>query len=43
MVNGGAIIPRESTPYWRGRSRYVSKALMELGCPILYTVHGNGI
>jgi N-dimethylarginine dimethylaminohydrolase len=43
VVNGGAIIPREATPYWRGRSRYVAKALMELGCPILYTVHGNGV
>jgi N-dimethylarginine dimethylaminohydrolase len=43
VINGGAIIPREATPYWRGRSRYVSKALMELGCPILYTVHGNGV
>lgn len=43
VINGGAIIPREATPYWRGRSRYVSKALMELGCPILYTVHGHGV
>jgi N-dimethylarginine dimethylaminohydrolase len=43
VVNGGAIIPREATPYWRGRSRYVSKALMDLGCPILYTVHGTGV
>jgi len=43
VVNGGAIIPREATPYWRGRSRYVAKALMDLGCPILYTVHGKGV
>ncbi len=43
VINGGAIIPREATPYWRGRSRYVAKALMELGCPILYTVHGKGV
>jgi len=43
VVNGGAIIPRESAPYWRGRSRYVSKFLMEIGCPILYTVHGHGV
>lgn len=43
VINGGAIIPREATPYWRGRSRYVSKALSDLGCPILYTVHGNGV
>jgi N-dimethylarginine dimethylaminohydrolase len=43
VIHGGAIIPREATPYWRGRSRYVAKALMELGCPILYTVHGHGV
>ena len=43
VVNGGAIIPREATPYWRGRSRYVSQFLMGLGCPILYTVHGYGV
>ena len=43
VVNGGAIIPREATPYWRGRSRYVSEFLMKLGCPILYTVHGKGV
>ena len=43
VINGGAIIPREATPYWRGRSRYVAKALMDLGCPILHTVHGHGV
>jgi N-dimethylarginine dimethylaminohydrolase len=43
VINGGAIIPREATPYWRGRSRYVSQFLMNLGCPILYTVHGHGV
>jgi len=43
VINGGAIIPREAPPYWRGRSRYVSKALMDLGCPILHTVHGHGV
>ena len=43
MINGGAIIPREATPYWRGRSRYVTQFLVGLGCPILYTVHGNGV
>jgi N-dimethylarginine dimethylaminohydrolase len=43
VINGGAIIPREATPYWRGRSRYVSQFLMGLGCPILYTVRGNGV
>jgi len=43
VINGGAIIPREATPYWRGRSRYVTQFLVGLGCPILYTVHGNGV
>ncbi len=43
VINGGAIIPREATPYWRGRSRYVAQFLARLGCPILYTVHGNGV
>ena len=43
VINGGAIIPREATPYWRGRSRYVSKFLIGLDCPILYTVHGFGV
>lgn len=43
VINGGAIIPREATPYWRGRSRYVSKALIGMDCPILYTVHGKGV
>jgi len=43
VINGGAIIPREATPYWRGRSKYVSEFLMGLKCPILYTVHGMGV
>jgi N-dimethylarginine dimethylaminohydrolase len=43
VINGGAILPREATPYWRGRSRYVAKFLMSIDCPILYAVHGHGI
>lgn len=43
VINGGAVIPREATPYWRGRSRYVAKFLMDIDCPILLTVHGNGV
>jgi N-dimethylarginine dimethylaminohydrolase len=43
VINGGAIIPREATPYWRGRSRYVAQFLIGIGCPILYTVHGTGV
>lgn len=43
VVNGGAIIPRGSTPYVRGREVYRTKFLASIGCPILYTVHGYGI
>lgn len=43
VINGGAIIPREAAPYWRGRSRYVSLYLQSIGCPILCTVHGKGV
>ncbi|MEM4315906.1 MAG: arginine deiminase family protein [Nitrososphaerota archaeon] len=43
VVKGGAIVPREATQYWRGRSKYVTKWLVEVGCPILYTVHGKGV
>ncbi len=43
VINGGAIIPREAAPYWRGRCKYVTKFLADLGCPILYTVHGKGV
>ncbi|MGH8962985.1 MAG: dimethylarginine dimethylaminohydrolase family protein [Jatrophihabitantaceae bacterium] len=43
VINGGAILPREATPYWRGRSRYVSQYLQSINCPILYTVHGEGV
>lgn len=43
VINGGAIIAREATPYWRGRSRYVSQYLQAIGCPILMTVHGKGV
>lgn len=43
VINGGAIIPREGAPYWRGRGRYVAEFLMSIGCPILYTIHGKGV
>jgi len=43
VVRGGAIIPREATQYWRGRSRYITEFLVDMGCPILYTVHGKGV
>jgi N-dimethylarginine dimethylaminohydrolase len=43
VINGGAILPREAAPYWRGRSRYVSQYLQTIGCPILMSVHGKGV
>ena len=43
VVNGGAILPREAAPYWRGRSRYVAGFLSSIGCPVLLTVHGKGV
>ncbi len=43
VVNGGGIMGREATPFWRGQSKYAARFLMSIGCPILYTVHGNGI
>jgi len=43
-VRGGAIIQRTAShPYARGREIYLMRALTELGCPILYTVHGTGV
>jgi hypothetical protein len=39
VINGGAIIPREATPYWPAAAcgTGADGAL----CPILYTVHGR--
>ena len=42
VANGGAIVGRMSLPYRRGEEYWWSKAVMELGCPILCTVRGNG-
>jgi N-dimethylarginine dimethylaminohydrolase len=42
IIRGGAIIGRMSLPYRRGEEYIFAKKVMELGCPILYTVHGNG-
>ena len=42
MVKGGAIICRCAPAFKRGLEVYHSKRLGELGCPILYTVHGKG-
>lgn len=44
VVRGGAIIGRfGSTPYKRGQEPYFLKFLAEISCPVLYTIHGNGI
>ena len=43
VINGGALLAREATPYWRGRNRYISQYLQSINCPILYTVHGKGV
>ncbi len=42
VVNGGAIVGRPALPYKRGDQYWWAKTVMGLGCPILYTVHGNG-
>lgn len=42
IVKGGAIIARCAAAFKRGEEVYHSKRLGELGCPILYTVHGKG-
>lgn len=42
VINGGAIVSRMSLPFRRGDEYYWARTVMELGCPILYTVHGRG-
>lgn len=42
VVNGGAIVNRTSLAWDRGAEVYWAKRVMELGCPVLYTVHGSG-
>jgi N-dimethylarginine dimethylaminohydrolase len=44
VIRGGAILPRYGkAAYRRGFEVLIGKKLMELGCPILYTVHGKGV
>ena len=43
IVKGGAIIERPAMAYKKGLEVFIAKKLMELGCPILYTVHGKGV
>ena len=42
MVRGGAIITRPTHAYKKGLEVFHAKRLMELGCPILHTIHGKG-
>ncbi len=42
VVNGGAIVSRMSLPFRRGDEVYWARTIMELGCPIIATVRGNG-
>ena len=42
VVRGGAVICRPAPAFKRGLEVFHAKKLMEIGCPILYTVHGDG-
>ena len=42
MARGGAIICRPTPAYKKGLEVFHAKRLMELGCPILHTIHGKG-
>jgi N-dimethylarginine dimethylaminohydrolase len=44
VINGGAIIPRYGRGPWRrGQEVLLARKLIDLGCPILLTVHGKGV
>lgn len=43
MVKGGAIVSRSASAYKKGLEVFQAKRLMELGCPILHTIHGRGV
>jgi N-dimethylarginine dimethylaminohydrolase len=42
-VPGGVVICRISVAYKRGLEAFHAQRVGELGCPILYTVHGQGV
>lgn len=42
VVNGGAIIGRMSLPYRKGEEYWWTRKVVDMGCPILYTVRGTG-
>ena len=41
-VNGGAIISRMSLPFRRGDEVYWARTAMQVGCPIIGMIRGNG-
>lgn len=44
VINGGAILPRYGLAPWRkGHEVLMFKKLAEIGCPVLYTLHGKGV
>ena len=43
VINGGAIMPRAAAPWIRGRTRHAMQCYVEMGIPILLTIHGHGI
>ena len=43
MVIGGVIISRSASAYKKGLEVFQARRLMELGCPILHTIHGRGV
>lgn len=43
MVRGGAIVERPAPAYKKGLEVFHARRLMELGCPILHTIHGQGV
>lgn len=42
-VPGGVVICRIAVAYKRGLEAFHAQRVGELGCPILYTVHGHGV
>ncbi|MGY5861723.1 MAG: arginine deiminase family protein [Candidatus Thorarchaeota archaeon] len=42
VIKGGAIVGRMSLPFRSGDQVYWTQRVVELGCPILYTVSGSG-
>ena len=43
MARGGVIISRSASAYKKGLEVFQAKRLMELGCPILHTIHRHGV